>query len=502
MSSTLRVLALTFALATTGVTLAGCSSGDGVAQQHVRNYLDALAAGDATAAHIANPYSPTLTAEGTAVSAAGRHVQIVNVGGFEEATDPLAAAETPEPSSSTTAEGSNDTSDWWGIDWSSKDWAGIDKPDDPLTDSPSAVTQGVVPVTLGVAGSTVTVPVGVAVGKDKDGRELAVFRAVPLSAEQQARWGVTEAAPAIAPAIISVGTDTEPEATPGATPTTAADQPSWWEKVKDKVGEATGVVSATPVTVAGITVELVPSAPLAVLPGEYDIAVPEPAAGALFAAPASPQPVAAPLLPGQEHTIAVGDPQVTDTGRRKVHDELDKLAETQHQAMVSFEVSDREQACGTLAPPLFGASRFETGGTFTTANTNIASGGITITARSSDGTKGNRSGNGNVGGFADEAFCAGKKSATATTWDQPVTVETSNLTGGQVTVNPDGTFTTSSPWRLTMTTKQVTVTTQNATGAPVYPAVKTTYKARVDIEWRPAGQLDADGTVKITTAAP
>ncbi len=473
-------------LATVGVvTLSGCSSQAGAAEAKVKEYLSALAAGDAAKAHRLNPYSPILTAEGAAASAAApAHLTAVNVGGFVEAKKDFDSIPTAMPSP--TASSSAGRADWSGIDWEDETWTG-GKDDSSLKDVRS-ITQGVVPVTFKVGDSAErTAAIGVAFGRDSTGAEQFAFRSVVLSNDLAATYGAAKAVPALPPASVKLAGGTAGE-TDNATP--------WWETVGQKVDDATTMLSRE-ATISGAKVTLTENS-LLLLPGVYDIAVGQPSEGALWAASApAPQTVA--LAPADEHVVKLGAPTVTEAGKALVQAELQRLAQAKFNAMVDFTPSDREQVCGTLAPSMWGSSRFEDD-TFTVRNTNIANGGISIAAVSSNKATGTRAGNGSDS-FADGAFCSGQASADATSYTVPVEVETSSLTPGTVATADDGTFTTTTPWSLAMTTKVSTFGNADAAGKSVpfgKPKVKTTYTATVAINWLPSGKLTDDGKVEVS----
>ncbi len=480
------------------VMLTGCSAESDAATSAVRTYVEAVAAGDGKAAHEADPYSPILTTEGLAASTAGGHIEIVSVGSFTEAEEKL-KVEVPETETTPTADPSTGTThtDWTGIDWEDTSWTGSDADDDDSLKDAKEVKEGIVPVTYKLAGEEHTVPIGIAYGSDTEGNTVTAFRAVALTDELAAQYGIATAPPALAPAAVSLSTtdsDNSSEET----------SESWWEKVKDKADDDE---SDTPEvtragTISGATVTLSDQTPLLLLPGTYDVAIGDAPADVLWAAPGSPEPAAVTLGPGDQYTAALGEAVVTEAGTKLVQDKMAELAETKFDAMTTFTTSDRDKSCGVLAPSSGWGSSSSTSFEdewFTTATTNIASGGISVTGTSSNKAKATVEGNGSSSTLADEAFCSGKASADAKTYTVPVNVTDSSLTPGTTVVAADGTITTTTPWTLAMTTTVTTWDDTDASGTSVgwgKDPVKSTYVATVSITWSPTGTLTADGEIK------
>lgn len=492
---TIRKTAATLAvalLASAGaITVTGCSSQGGAAEARVRDYLASLAAGDAAKAHELNPYSAVLSAEGAAASAAGGHLSVVKVEGFVEAKDTFdvpTAVPTPTASSSTGP-------DWTGIDWDDQSWSGQEG--SAQMKDVKKVTTGFVPVTFKLGDAERTVPIGIAFGQDSTGAEQFAFRSVALNSDQAAQFGMAKAVPALAPASVKLAHATTEE-DGSDSDGTAEEETPWWQKAEQRVDEATTEL-ARDATLSGAKVALSEES-LLLLPGTYEVVVGQPADDALWGATA-PASENVTLQPGDEHQVKLGPATVTEAGKKHVQDVLEKLAQDKYDAMVKFEISDRDQACGLLAPASgwgSSSSDFEDDW-FTASSTNIASGGITVEAKSSNKTTGTKSGNGSSDTFADEAFCAGKADAEATSYTVPVEVVSSSLTPGSVTVNNDGTFTTTSPWTLAMETKVSSYDNTDAAGQNVgwgKPKVKTTYTATVNITWSPTGALSSDGELK------
>lgn len=471
--------------------LSGCgSTADGV-PQFVGGYLDAVAAGDARAAHEANPWSPGLTAEAAAASAAGEHLTIVKIGAFEEAGDRLKAKKPVEPAEaeSTTKTGNDD---WWGINWDDDGWGGLkpekDEIDREAEDEP---TNGFVPVTVKLGETEATIPLGVSYARDHDGQPIFAYRAVELTEEQQQRFGVEQAGPALPPVAVTLGLAKVENGD------AAGDECPWWKRDCGGSGGGQSADLTRAATVAGVEVELDSRQPLVLLPGGYPISVLPPATDAFFAAPGTPEPVTATLLPGASHAVALAPEEVTEAGRTAITEALTAWAKDAFDDLTNPPVSDREVVCGPLKPGLYGAkSGIESDGWLHPGNSNIARGAIKLEAESDNGAKATGSGNGSGNALADLAWCPGRGTASGPQ-DQPVAITDPLLRAGQVAIEPDGSFTTTSPWRFAFASEVVTVGNRDATDTWA-PDSTTTIRSQVALEWSPAGQLGRDGEVTIT----
>ncbi|QAY62550.1 hypothetical protein ET495_03995 [Xylanimonas allomyrinae] len=243
--------------------------------------------------------------------------------------------------------------------------------------------------------------------------------------------------------------------------------------------------------ISGVAVTLSEEEPLKLLPGVYDMAVDVPQDDALWAPPGSPEPETVMLGPGGDHVIELGAPEVTEAGRAAVQEKLEQLAQAKVAAMTDLQVSDRERQCGLLAPSGgFSAKDKFDDDWFDATTTNIANGATTVRAVSDNGAQGSSVGNGSRDTFADEAFCAGVSSPDSDVYDVPVSVVSSALTPGKVTVAADGTFGTTTPWSLFMETQIATCGDRDAAGVRVgwdEDQVHTTYTATVELTWESTG---------------
>ncbi|MGC4154482.1 MAG: hypothetical protein QM628_15590 [Propionicimonas sp.] len=454
-------------------------------------YLDAVATGDAAAAHEANPWSPSLTAEAAAASAAGEHLTIVKIGQFEGAGERLKAEkpDAPEPSAEPSTKPADDG--WWGIDWDDDGWGGLrpdkDEIDREAEDDP---VNGFVPVTVKLGEVEVTIPLGVSYARDRDGQPIYAFRTVELTEEQQARFGVEQAGPALPPVAVTLElakVELEGDETESC---------PWWKR--DCGGNGTvGADLARAATVAGVEVLLDSRQPLVVLPGSYPIVVLPPATDEFFASPGTPEPVTAALLPGASHAVALAPEEVTEAGRAKVTEALNAWAKSAFEDMTNPPASDREVVCGPLKPGSYGGgSALESDGWLHTGNSNIARGAIKLEAESDNGATATGSGNGSGNALADLAWCPGRATADGPQ-DQPVVITDPLLTAGVVAVEPDGSFTTTQPWKFSFASEVVTVGNRDATDTWA-PDSTTTIRSQVALEWSPAGRLGRDGQLTIT----
>jgi hypothetical protein len=490
------------------MTLTACSKSDNAdAEKAVHDYMTAVAAGDSVAAHGVDPYSPILTDEGAAASTAGVHLEVVKVGSFEpiaeglDASAAAAAAATAKKAEAAAKSKSSDSSNGWlGIDWSDQSWNGAKAEKGDSLKAVETVTQGVVAVTYSLGDATVTVPIGIAYGRDDKGVMKVEFRSFTLSAEQAAKYGTAEAVPALAPAAIVLDTTDAADATAAAA---AADKPSWWDETMVDVKDATRKKTTRTASLAAASVTLSDESALLVLPGVYSLAVGAADGADLWASPASPEPTTLTLGPGDEGRVALGAPVVTAAGKAEVQTQVAQIASDKFDLMTAFKVSDRDQSCGALAPTsswTVGAKNAFEDDWMTSENSNLASGGIKVDAVSDNGAVGSASGNGSKDTFADEAFCAGKSSAdTKDAYMNAVKVLSLSLTPGKVTVADDGTFTTVTPWTLSMTTTVSAYSSHDAGGNPVgygKNPVTTTYTATVAINWEPQGTLARNGEIK------
>ncbi|WDH78256.1 hypothetical protein PTQ19_12115 [Microbacterium esteraromaticum] len=484
-----------------GMLTACSSAAQDTAEKAVTDYVTALSEGDAKLAHEINPYSPIIT-DGLAASAAGEPIQIVEVGEFAPA-DASGLEKIPTPSVEV-GEGEPDSEPGLGeIDWNDTSWTGLeaDQPDPLDGAAKHDIQEGAVPVTYLLGDTETTVPIGVAFGRDKNGEIQYAFREVPLGGEMAARFGTDVAFPALPGATVGIERiDTDEDADEAS---------SYLGDAVDATGEAASKAVEVEIirdgTVSGEAVTFSEREPLLLLPGVYELNIEAPTGDALWASPGLEEPIEVVLEPGQSFDLELPEQQITDAGRQAIVDYLSELADGQFEALTTYELSDRGQACGALAPGkrgLFssGASEFEkeSGDWFTEETTNIASGGIVVNATSTNGATGSRSGNGSKETFADEAFCAGVQERKSNVYDVPVEVVSSSMEPGSVDVSDDGHFTTTTPWRFTVSTKITTHSSEDAAGERIYgrDPVATTYTGTVDLTWEPSGVMKINGDVK------
>lgn len=480
MKLTSKKVGLAAAMATlSALTLAACGSDPGAdnAPEFVMSYVEAITgeSADAKAAHDANPYSPILTGEEIAASAAGIPLELVEIGDFEEATEVLGKPGTEvAPQSSASAADDQDMTGWAGIDWSDGSWSGLETPagKDQVSAAPK-VTEGFVPVTFRLGQDEIVVPIGLAYG-EVDGVPAYAYRTVGLTDDQRARFGLDAAPPAVLPAQIVLDVPEDYEEDVG-----------FWGRLRGKEPEPT----SRQADISGVQVTLGETEPFTLLPGVYKVSV----AGAedeLFA-PGEAEIETLTLLPGAETHVTLPEFQVTESGRQAIRDALQAIADEKFEALTSFVFSDRNQACGALVD---WSTQFEDDALHT-GNSTIDQGAVKVTATSSNGAA--ATGVGTQDPLARLAFCAGKASRDDFYGTVPVTVTDSALTSGVIEVHDDGTWGTVEPWVFTVQTTVESVDRYDAESTWQETPITTTYVGDVALEWAPSGVLLSDGTVEI-----
>lgn len=501
----IRILALpaVASLAASGLTACTTSSSQ-EAVAAVTAYVNAVAAGDAELAHELNPYSPILGADGIAASAAATHIEIVEIGDFEEldeglvVPDPDAAPQETDSDSDADEQDESESTDWTGVDWSDSSWSGLESEEDAALEEVDTVVAGLRAGDLRPRRRESDRGYRSCLRPRREWRDAARLPSAASARGPGRGLRREHTVPAIAPAAIALEVPVEePEET---------EESSWWggdSEDEEADAEAEAVVRTASIGDAPAT--LSSAEPLLVLPGTYSVQVDPAGQDDLWAAPGTPEPTTAVLQPGGTHTIELAEAELTEAGRAEVHRQLDELASAKYDQMVTFTTSDREESCGILAPSGgwgTAASAFEDE-VFTLGNTTLDNGGIVVTAASSNGAKGSSRGNGSSSTFADEAFCAGLESANAGTATVPVEVLSSALTSGDLEVDADGAFEATTPWTLAMTTTVTSFGTTDAAGDRVGygdDPVQTTFEAEVMIEWTPSGSIGRDGTLTIGDA--